>query len=347
MLFGAVIAGLIFIFHYFLWPFLFAVILYMAVGPVYNYILRHVKNRSLGAAIMIISMFVLVLVPLLLIIASIVDQAYQLYMLVQRKIEAGAIRDLYATGTVEGVLAYLNIDPAGVASKITDVIERASGMLLSSAQAVIAYPLRFIINFFFLLLMLFFLFKDGGRLGTVVYKILPFPDDLETMVVSRMNEVIRVLLTGNLLIMLLQGLMVGLGLFIAGIPMAFLGGSVSAILSLIPVVGTSLVWGPMVVYLVVTGSYLLAFILGAWCVFWYLLLENVVKPKAFGRRLNFHPVVFFFLLLGSIQAFGLPGVLVGPLLLTLFYSLWEIYKMLKGYDSHHYDEQNTATDTES
>lgn len=113
----------------------------------------------------------------------------------------------------------------------------------------------------------------------------------------------------------------------------------AALLSLIPVIGTSLVWLPAVVYLVVTGAYLKALFLGVWCLAWYLLLENLVKPKAFGKKLNFNPVIFFFLLIGGIQAFGLPGVFIGPLILTLFYSLWEIYKMLEAYDMHHYDER--------
>ena len=335
VLFGAVIAGLGLIFRFFFWPFLFAVILYMAVRPVQDLLLRHLKRRGMVAAVMILSIFVLVLVPLLLVIGAMVEQAYQLYIVVQRQVQSGTIRDIYASGAVENALAYLSIDPGVVASKIADMAERASGMILSSAQAMIAYPLMLIVNFFFFLLMLFFLFKDGGKLGSLVYRILPFPDDLESKVVNRMNEVVRVLLTGNIVIMFFQGLMVGLGLFIAGVPLAFLGGSVSAILSLIPVVGTSLVWAPVVVYLLIVGSYLKALVLGAWCVFWYLFLENVVKPKAFGKRLHFHPVVFFFLLLGSIHAFGLPGVLVGPLLLTLFYSLWEIYKMLQDGDAAH------------
>jgi predicted PurR-regulated permease PerM len=343
LLFGAVIAGLALIFRYYFWPFLFAVILYMAVKPIHDFLLMYLKNRGLVSAVMILSMIILVLVPLFFVITAIIEQAYQLYMIVQREIQAGAIRDIYALSAVENLMAYLSIDPGDVASKIADMAERASGMFLSSAQAVIAYPLKLLVNFFFFILMLFFLFKDGGRLGSLVYRVLPFPEELESKVVNRMNEVIRVLITGNMLIMLLQGLMVGIGFRILGVPLAFLGGSVSAILSLIPVVGTCLVWGPMVIYLLIIGSYLKALILGAWCVFWYLVLENLVKPKAFGRRLNFHPVVFFFLLLGSIQAFGLPGVLLGPLLLTLFYSLWEIYKMLQERDVNLPDEESAPS----
>ncbi len=332
ILFGAVIAGLIFIFRYYFWPFLFALLLYLALQPVFNLILGRVKRRGVSSAILILFLVVLVMVPLFFIAVAIVDQVFQLYAMVQKEIKAGIIDDIYASRIVQDVLAYLDIDKAYITSKATDFIQNISGMLLSSVQAMIAYPLSLIVNFFFLLLILFFLFKDGGGLESFFYRNTPFPVDLEEQVVRRLKEVIRVLLTGNLLIMIFQGLLVGMGLFIVGIPMAFLGGSLATILSLIPVIGTSLVWVPAVIYLIATGSYVMALFLGIWCLAWYLLLENVVKPKVFGQKLNFHPVVFFFLLLGSIQAFGLPGVFIGPLLLTLYYSLWEIYKMLQAYD---------------
>mgnify|MGYP003731532113 CR=1 FL=1 len=125
-----------------------------------------------------------------------------------------------------------------------------------------------------------------------------------------------------------------------------LGGSLAAILSLIPVIGTSMVWLPAVIYLAAIGAYVKAMLLGGWCLGWYLALENIVKPKLFGKKLNFHPVLFFFLLLGSIQAFGLPGVFIGPILLTLYYSLWEIYKMFRIYDRFNLADSSTAKENE-
>lgn len=338
LLFGAVIAGLVFIFRYFFWPFLFAMLLYLALQPVFNFIMRYIKKRGISSAIMIVFLILLILIPMFFIIAEVVNQIFHLYSVVQAEIKAGTIKDMYNSEYVQKVLAYLNIETSDITSRATEFIQKISGMALSSAQAMIAYPLNFIINFFFLLLMLFFLFKDGGNLGSVFYKFMPFPDDLEKNVISRLKEVIRVLLTGNLLVMIAQGLMVGLGLFVVDIRLAFLGGSMATILSLIPVVGTTLVWLPAVIYLIVAEEYLKALFLGIWCLSWYLLLENLVKPKVLGKKLNFHPVVLFFLLLGSIQAFGLPGVFIGPLLLTLFYSLWEIYKMLQEYDLYNPNE---------
>jgi len=182
-----------------------------------------------------------------------------------------------------------------------------------------------------MMLILFFLFKDAYNFEAAVYRILPLPIDLEEDIVQKLKDVIYTLMLGNLLIMTLQGFMVGLGLFIAGIGTPLVWGTAAAILSLIPVIGTSLIWIPASIYLFATGNYAMSIFVAAWSFIWYMILENLVKPKVFGDRLNFHPLLFFFLLLGSISSFGLPGVIIGPIVLSLFYSFWEIYKVIDDY----------------
>jgi predicted PurR-regulated permease PerM len=344
--FGLIIGTLFFVFRYFFWPFLYSVIIYMAMRPVYDFIVRYVKHRGTSAGLMIFILIVLILVPLFFLTMAIVDQVYQLYKIVQNEIKGGIIEQVYRSYYVQKLTVYLNINSSEMARRVTDIVQNLSGKVLSSSRAVIEYPFRFIINFFFLLLMIFFLFKDGDRLESVFYKTLPFPVDLEKSVVNRLKEVIKVLLTGNLVIMLIQGFMVGIGFYIAGIPAAVVGGSIAAIMSLIPIIGTSLVWVPAVLYLIFEESYFLALFLGIWCLGFYLLLENIVKPKIFGKRLNFHPMIFFFLIIGSLQAFNLHGVFIGPLLLTLFYSFWEIYKILGEYDAHRRVAKNAADEPE-
>ena len=113
----------------------------------------------------------------------------------------------------------------------------------------------------------------------------------------------------------------------------------AAVFSLIPVIGTSVVWIPAAGYLAISGKNLEAVLLSAWCLVCYLVLENIVKPHIFGKKLNFHPLLFFFLLMGSIRTFNLPGIIIGPVLLTIFFSLWEIYKYLDLYGNGLPDSQ--------
>jgi len=331
-IFGAVILGLAYIFQIYFWPFLVAVILYLAIKPFYDRVATHVKSKSLSSAIIILLLFVLFFVPLFFLLLSIADQAYQLYVYIEHKFAAGLYRDFITSPNVEHLLNVLNLNEKEIASKITEFLQKMSGFIFSSLTAVVSFPLNFIMNFIFMLMMLFVLLKEGHRFADAFYKISPFPDDMEMAIVDRLKHVIRVLLAGNIFIMMSQGFLLGLGLFIAGSQVPVLLGSLGAICSLIPVVGTALIWVPFAVYLAATGMYIWALFISIWSLVCYLLLENFLKPKIFGSRLNFHPMVFFFLLLGSIQSFGMPGIILGPILLTIFHSFWEIYKLLKGLD---------------
>jgi len=337
ILFGIVIIGLFYIFRFYVWPFLTALILSMALKPFYDFIYRYVKKRSLSSLIVIVLLILVVMIPLLYLLISLANQTYELYVYGQNRIEGGLIEEIRKYDSVKNVLGHFNINEAEIVNKAAVFIEKKAGRAFSSMTSIVSYPISLTLNFFFMILMLFFLLKDGYRLSDVFYRTLPFPDDIEKSVVQRLKSVIRVLLAGNILIMFCQGLMVGIGLHIAGFTMPLLWGSVASILSLIPVIGTTLIWLPAVIYLIITKSYFMAVFLGVWSLFWYLMLENLLKPKIFGERLNFHPVLFFFLLLGSIQAFNIPGIIIGPLLLTLFYSLWDIYRFLDEYKMNRSD----------
>lgn len=335
VLFFIITAGILYIFQYFFWPFLFALILYIALRPVQEKLLAHMRNRTLSTIAVIVILFIIIIVPFFYLVMNLANQSYQLYNIIQEKVEKGDFNDI---GIIKQAMEYFQIHSTNLIKKAAEFLEKTAVTAFMNLTKLISFQISFTMNFLFMIMILFFLLKDGHRLGGAFYRILPFPDDIEKKIVLRLKDVIKVLLAGNLIIMSLQGLGLGLGFFLAGIDMPLLWGSFAAVLSLIPVVGTTLIWLPGALYLFFKGYYISAIFVGIWSMLWYLLLENIVKPKIFGRRLNFHPMVFFFLILGSIQAFGIAGVIVGPLLLTLFFSLWEIYKFINEYELMEKDE---------
>lgn len=332
ILFFVVIISLIYIYRYYFWPFLFAIILYVALRPLYDFVTRYIKRRLLSSALVIFSLFILVLIPIFFILISLADQAYELYLYLQQQFRADSFEHIVQESeTIKIIFSYLNISKGEISQQIIDVLSKTSLKIFSNITALLSFSIHLIINIFFMLLMLFFLFKDGNRLDGSIYRIFPFPEDIQRVIIDRVKAVINVLLAGNILIMISQGFVVGIAFYIFEIRMPLLWASITAVFSLIPGVGSPLVWIPVVIYFIYRGAYLSALIIGIWCLLGYLILENIVKPKVFGERLNFHPLIFFFLLLGSIQAFNLPGVIIGPILLTLFYSFWEIYKLFDEY----------------
>jgi predicted PurR-regulated permease PerM len=331
-LFALVIMGLFFIFRYYIWIFLFAVMLYLPLKPLNQKLLRRVKKSGISAGIIILLLFLIFIVPSFYLLAALIDQTYQFYHFIQQEINSGVLRDIQNSETFRNVLRLLDINEAELLHRGLAMIRQYVFKTFSGVTFIISFPLTFMAKFLLMILMLFFLLKDGTSISSIIYRVLPFPMDLEREIVERLKRVIKLLLAGNLFIMILQGLMLGIGLYIAGFSAPLLWGSIGSVLSLIPVIGTTMIWIPAVIYLLVAQSYMMALFLGFWCIFWYFVLENLLKPIIFGETLNFHPVVLFFLLLGSIQAFGLAGVIIGPVLLTLFYSLWEIYRLLDVYN---------------
>ena len=332
ILFSIITLSLLYIFRFFLWPFVFAFILYVALRPFYDFVTRYIKRRLISSILVVFFLFMLIIIPLYFLLFSLGNQAYELYVILKQKFDSRLIYDFIQEIGIKNVFLYLNISEEEILQKIIELSQKASFAIFSNLRSVIIYPIKLMINIFFMILILFFLLKDGYKVDKSIYRISPFPSDIERNVIERLKQVIKVLLAGNILIMILQGFTVGLAFYIFGIRMPLLWGSITAILSLIPGIGTPIVWLPVVIYFLYLGKYFSAITIGIWCLFGYFLLENILKPKFFGEKLNFNPLIFFFLLLGSIQAFNLPGVIIGPLLLTLFYSFWEIYKLLDEYN---------------
>jgi len=331
ILFAVIVMFLLYIFRLYLWIFLYSLIFYVALRPLHEWILKYVKKRIISSTLVIMIILALVVIPSMFLLMILSEQIYDLYGRIHFTVIYDILKNMGENKTVDTVLTFLNIEKAELGERILSYFKETSMSAFASITSIVSFPINFIIKFFLMMLILYFLFKDAYNLEGAVYRILPLPSDLEMNIVTRLKSVIYVLMLGNLFIMLLQGFMVGLGLFIAGVSTPLVWGTLAAILSLIPVIGTTLIWLPAALYLYFTGNYGMAVFAASWCFAWYMILENLVKPKIFGDRLNFHPLLFFFLLLGSIQAFNLPGVIIGPIILSLFYSFWEIYKILDDY----------------
>ncbi len=334
VIFLGLIAGIAYIYRYYFWPFLFAIIFYIGLKPLYTWVLQYVKSKVFASFAMVGLIIVAILIPTFFLLISLSDQVMEFYDFLQLQFDPKVFKQYFTHSILlKETLKYFNLTQDELVQRIIRYMQDMSLTLFSNLTGLLTFSIRFFINFFFMLLILFFLFKDSERFERSIYTILPFPNDIERDMVDTLKVVVRILLAGNFMIMILQGLLVGIGFVIVGLSTPVLWGSIAAIFSLIPVIGTSFVWLPASLYLLAIGSPVKALIIALWCLGWYLLLENVLKPVVFGEKLKFHPLILFFLLLGSLQTFGLPGIIIGPILLTLFFSFWEMYKILDSYES--------------
>jgi predicted PurR-regulated permease PerM len=151
--------------------------------------------------------------------------------------------------------------------------------------------------------------------------LLPFEDRQKDVLLERIRDAIYATLQGSLSIALIQGSLGGVMFWILGIPAAVVWGVFMSLMALIPSLGTFLVWMPAAVYLFLSGHHWKAVILFAWGALVISTIDNILYPTLVGSRLRLHTVAVLFSVLGAITLVGIPGIVLGPLILTMTLTL--------------------------
>lgn len=172
--------------------------------------------------------------------------------------------------------------------------------------------------------MFFFLVGGPDILRRVLY-LMPLSHADESHLLARFRSMARATVKGTLVIGAVQGTATGLALAAAGVPSALFWGSVTALASLIPTVGTALVWGPAVLYLLAQGEVLSGVLVALWCALVVGGADNVLRPVLVGKETQVHELLVLLSTLGGMMLFGLSGLLLGPVLAVLFLTVWDIY----------------------
>jgi predicted PurR-regulated permease PerM len=182
-------------------------------------------------------------------------------------------------------------------------------------------------NFLIMLLTMFYLFKDGSRIYQEIKELSPLPDEYEDMLVNQFRDVSFATLYGSVMTALSQGAAGGILFAALGVPGALLWGAVMAFLSFIPVVGAFLVWMPAGAYLLLEGETtkgIIMWVLGAVVV---SSIDNLLKPIFIKGKADMHAMLVFFSVFGGMKVFGFLGLVVGPLIVALFLTFMNLYKV--------------------
>lgn len=172
---------------------------------------------------------------------------------------------------------------------------------------------------------MYFLFKDGDTLLDVIKDIIPLSEAYKKRIIKKNRLVISATMNGGLMVGAVQGLLGGIAFWFLGLPAPILWGFVMLLTSFIPSVGSAIVWGPGVIYLIVVGSYAKAAMLFVWGTFIVGLADNLLRPVIVSGRTNLHPLLLFFSILGAVNVFGIIGIIAGPIILSIGLSMVEIY----------------------
>ena len=213
--------------------------------------------------------------------------------------------------------------------KLVDVLGSSGQALTSRAFTIGQNTLEFVVNLFVMLYLLFFLLRDGRALSAQAARALPLKLQHSRRLLDQFATVVRATVKGNVVMALVQGTLGGLAFWVLGISGPLLWGALMALLSLLPAIGAALVWGPVALYLLSTGSIWSAVGLAVWGVLVIGLVDNVLRPILVGKETQLPDYLVLLATLGGLSVFGLNGFVIGPVIAALFIAAWDIFNQAR------------------
>jgi predicted PurR-regulated permease PerM len=231
-----------------------------------------------------------------------------------------------------GINNLINSDTIG--KSISDLSQNIFSILQKTYQSVATFIFMSVVMFF----TLYYFLIGGKELAEKLIYMSPLRDSHEKILIDRFISISKATLKGALVIGILQGLVGGTLFAVVGISEAAFWGVIMMFFSLIPVVGTGLVWLPAGIIMLLLGNIWQGIVILAVGIGIMSSIDNFLKPKLVGRNTQMHPLLVFFAMLGGINIFGVLGFIAGPVIMALFITLWEIYSVefknqLKEYNS--------------
>ncbi|UXY13671.1 AI-2E family transporter [Chitiniphilus purpureus] len=322
-------------FGWILWPFYGAVfwsaVLAIVFHPLYRRLLKPLRQRpTLAALATLLLCLLIVILPLALTGAALVQEGTQLYQRLQSgQIDVGTYLQR-VLGSLPGwafrLLDFFGIaDLATLQARLSAGLNQASRFLAGYALNLGQNAFQFLIGLGVMLYLLFFLLRDGAALAERIKRALPLSPEHKRYLIDKFATVIRATIKGNLVVAAVQGTLGGVIFALLGIHGALLWGVLMALLSLLPAVGAGLVWGPAAVYFLATGALWQGLALTAFGVLVIGLVDNLLRPILVGKDTQMPDYVVLVSTLGGMAIFGLNGFVIGPVIAALFIATWDLF----------------------
>jgi predicted PurR-regulated permease PerM len=317
-----------------LWPFLsilvFSYLLAEIFQPVNNYLTLRF-SKKLSSLITCFAVILVVFIPLIFFIAALSSEALELYHLSKgTNINLKLHELLFESTFVQRVMDVLGgygiiLEPDKLAAALTDFSGKTGLFLFKQAKAWAANVMLIIFNFSLMIITIFFLLIDNKQLVNFLVRLSPLPDDQERQLIQKFKEIAGAVIIGNGICGLIQGVLGGLVFAAFGLNSPILWGGIMLILAFLPIFGIGLVLVPTAIILMGQGHV----DQGIFMLIFYAILsfsvEYALKPKLVGQQVKMHTLLVFLSILGGLKLFGFLGIIYGPLIITAFMTMSEIY----------------------
>jgi predicted PurR-regulated permease PerM len=310
---------------------LWGVIIAMLFAPLFRRLLPHVQQRrTLAAALIMLVVLVIGVLPFALITASLAREASVAYL----RIESGEWNPVvFLRGVFDALPAWASalLERAGLAdfdtlqARVALGLAQTSQFIATQALSLGLNTFGFVTSLGITLYLAFFLIRDGEALARTAGEAIWLPPANKRVLFEKFVTVVRATVKGSLLVATVQGSLGGLAFWFLGVQAALLWAVLMAFLSLLPAIGTSLVWVPVAVYFLMTGATWKAGLLVVYGIVVHGLVDNLLRPVLVGKDAQLPDYVVMITTLGGMAAFGINGFIIGPAIAAMFIAVWHIF----------------------
>jgi predicted PurR-regulated permease PerM len=319
-----VLAYLVFlVFEPFLAPLAWAVVLVVVSYPVYARLARK-WGPTLAATASTVGVVLILIVPALLVTGAFIHQGVEAVQEVQQQIQSGHfswVNDLWLRVQAR----FPDANPGNLTTVIHRYADAGAAYLGSRLGAVLRNTAVFLFHLAVMILAMFYLFRDGDSIVARLREVLPFEKSHRDKMIDETRELIFASVTSSLVAAVAHGILGGLAFGLTGIRAPIFWGVMMGFFSLIPLVGSALIWVPAAISLMVDGHIGMGIALMIFCSVIVGLVDNIIRPWMISGRAEMGGLVVFISVLGGISVFGMLGVVLGPIVVAAGASMLDLY----------------------
>ena len=305
--------------------------------PLYSRINKKTQKKNVSSLIASILVILIITLPLFFFLNTVSRQVQETYTFSKQKLISGQFLascepvDKPVCKTANYFVNKINEPQVKyyLDTTIKDVTNKIQGSIL---DVLLSIPI-FLLNMFIVLLVMFFLFRDGDLLVDKIERILPLKDKYRKHVFKRLNDMAYAVIYGSIIIAIIQGTLGGLGFLIFGLPSPLLWGIFMIFAALIPYIGSSIIWFPAALFLIFNGYVnvettliIKGILLMLYGIFVVSTIDNILKPKIIGTKGGLHPILVMLGVVGGLKFIGFIGVVIGPIILAMLVTFIKIYE---------------------
>ena len=287
--------------------------------PVYDLINKHIKSGNISAGVIVVLLLIIIILPVWFLTPIILNQSFSLFQATQQIDFVSPLQSVFPSLFAS---EQFSSDVGSVLSSFSSKV--ANSLVNSIAQIILDFP-RIALQLMVVFFTFFFVLRDKELLIEYVKSILPFSKEVEKKLFEKSKIITSAVLYGQVVVGIIQGIVIGIGFFIFGVPNALLLTFLASLAGIFPIIGTVIVWLPVAIYLFIAGN-----MVSAWGVVIFGLLssniDNFLRPIIVSKRAKVNTGILLVSTIGGIFFFGILGFILGPLIISYLLVLLEVYR---------------------